>query len=131
MKFKWWVEILDVGGVADTLEAAHAAANKALSDLSVRSVEYRIAPAIHFLDAAPLDFFNIARDSLLLADCSIDNQGDFSLFSALDDGEIKRLGAQIKLTIEAITANKPEFYINDEEFISSFTYKKGEERCQM
>lgn len=126
MKFKWWVESLDGGGVTDTLEAAHAAAYKALSDLGVESVDYCVAPAVHFLDAAPLDFFNIARDSLLLADCAVDNIGDFSLFSALDDGEIKGLGAQIKLTIEAITASKPEFYIQDEDSASCFTYKKGE-----
>ena len=125
MKFKWWVDGLDGGGVTDTLEAAHAAAYKTFADLGVETVDYCVAPAAHFLDAAPLDFFNIARDSLLSADCSIDNQGNFSLFSALDDGEIKGLGAQIKLTIEAITASKPEFYIFDEDFISSFTYKKG------
>lgn len=62
MKFKWWVESLDGGGVTDTLEAAHAAAHNELSDLGVKTVDYCVSPAVHVLDAEPLDFYQIAND---------------------------------------------------------------------
>lgn len=130
MKYKWWVESLDGGGVTDTMEAAHAAAYKAFADLGVETVDYCVSQVVHVLNAEPLDFCQIANELVIAIDSSIDNTGDFVLFNSLCIGELCDLGAKIKLAIEAITASKPEFYIQaiqDEEFFaSSFTYKKGE-----
>jgi len=128
VKYKWWVDCLDGGGIADTLDDAHKAAHKALSDLGVDSVEYRVSLATHVLDIEQIDFNQIANEMVISLDSSIDNTGDFVLFNSLCVGELFELGNQIKLAIKAITIDKPEFYIqaiNSEGFSSSlFSYKK-------
>lgn len=70
MKYKWWVDGLDGGGVADTKAEAIAAANSAIAALGVASLKFSVAPAMHVVDKLDCSAYIYIAQSMM--DCAKD-----------------------------------------------------------
>lgn len=70
MKYKWWVDGLDGGGLADTQAEAIVAAHSAIAALSVASLEFSVAPVTHVVDKLDCSAYICMAQAMM--DCAKD-----------------------------------------------------------
>lgn len=126
-KFKWWVNGLEGGGLADSFAGAHAEAGEVLHALGTDVCEYSVAEVTHICeqdttDDGRYDFYNLA--------CNVLNEMDSNLgtdiFSSLCIGDVQNIGWNLELMIKSLTADNPKFYIPIEHTVRSYVYRSDE-----